>query len=136
MKNHFSLSLAVLLTLFGISDIQPVCAVVNHFAIGFIQFTYDGENEDPFIIIPLGNGNNTIPCFATVYDNYVVEINFTQQVGTADAEVYDDDMIVGIGHKSSTNSILTIQLPQTPGEYTIYVYLQDGTTFKGEYTIE
>ena len=135
MKKTLS-ALVCLLALFIFGSIQLVHATGNHQAIGFIQFAYVGENEDPFVIIPQGGGCLGIPASAIVYDDRAVEITFFCSLGAADAEICDGDIVVGTWHKPSGTQTMTIRLPALPRDYTIYLYLQNGITLKGEYTVE
>lgn len=132
MKNKTLISL---LLLFAACCIQSIKATGNFQPIGFIQFSYV-DNEDPHIYIPSGGGYLGIPASAIVYDDRAVIITFFCSYGSADAELCDGDIVVGTWHKPSGTQTMTIRLPVIPGDYTIYLYLQNGTILYGEYTLE
>ena len=103
--------------------------------VGFIQFSYVDDGNNPPVIIPYsGGGYSSILASGVVYDDGAIIITFNRPVGAVDAELYKDDMVVGIFHKPSTGNTMTVKLPLFPGDYTIYLYLQNGMTFVGEYT--
>ena len=131
---HFSvLSLAIMS---GILSFQATSATSGQIPIGFIEFSYIDENPDPQIIIPLGVGSWGFPATAVVFDDRAVIITFFCSYGSADAELCDGDIVVGTWHKPSGTQTMTIRLPVIPGDYTIYLYLQNGTILYGEYTLE
>jgi len=133
---HF-LAVCCLLFISAIVNKQEMNASSGHVPIGFIQFSYVDEGNNPPVIIPYGGvGYSGIPASAVVYDDRTIVIAFSRPVGTADAELQKDDMVVGISHKPSGSDTMTLRLPLSLGDYTIYLYLQDGTTLVGEYTQE
>ena len=136
MKNfkHF-LTVCCLLFMSAIFNMQEMNASSGLVPVGFIQFSHVDEGNNPPIIIPFGGGEySSITVSAIVYDDRSVIITFNRPVGAVDAELYKDDMVVGIFHKLSSGNTMTVRLPLFPGDYTIYLYLQNGMTFVGEYT--
>lgn len=128
------ITLISLLFLLFACSFHSINAIGNPQPIGFIQFSYAASVEEPIIYFPFGGGYSNIPASAVVYDDRAIIITFNLPVGSVDAELYIDDMVVGIFHKPSSGNTLTIRLPLIPGDYTIYLYLQNGMTLVGEYT--
>ena len=95
MKNYFKSTLFFLLTMTALCCSQTTKATGNHQQVGFIQFSYVIDNDDPIIITPLGGGYLGIPASAIVYDDCAVEITFYCSNGAADAEICDGDIVVG-----------------------------------------
>ena len=133
MKKRTLISLLILLS---ICFIQSIKAIENPQPIGFVQFSYVAGIEEPIIYFPFGGGYLSIPASAVVYDDRAVIITFFCTNGSADAELCDGDIVVGTWHKPSGTQTMTIRLPVIPGDYTIYLYLQNGTILYGEYTLE
>ena len=135
MKKITQICLLVLLSVCSLQSVS-VKAFGNPQPIGLVHFSYLVGIEEPIIYYPFGMGDSGIPASAVVYDDRTIVITFSRPVGSADAELQKDDMVVGISHKPSGSDTMTLRLPLSPGDYTIYLYLQDGTTLVGEYTQE
>ena len=136
MKNTKKITLCCQILLAAILFFQTIKANSGLIPIGYIQFAYIEEENNPPIINPLGNGSFSIPASAVVYDDRAVIITFFCSYGSADAELCDGDIVVGTWHKPSGTQTMTIRLTIIPGDYTIYLYLQNGTTLYGEYTLD
>lgn len=127
-------TLISLLFLLSVCFIQSIKAIESSQPIGFVQFLHVATVEEPIIYFPFGCGYSNITASGVVYDDRTIVITFNRPVGSVDAELYKDDMVVGIFQKPSTGNAMTVKLPLSPGDYTIYLYLQNGMTFVGEYT--
>ena len=136
MNNAKKISFCCQILLAAFLLFQTMKASSDLIPIGYIQFTYIEEENNPPIINPLGNGSFNIPASAIVYDDRTVIITFFCSLGSADAELCDGDIVVGTWHKPSGTQTMTIRLPVTSGDYTIYLYLQNGVTLQGEYLAE
>lgn len=120
----------------AIGVFQPIMAALDRNPIDVIPLAPIDDEGKPPVIIPLGEDSSSFTYYAMVYDDFSVELSFNQNIGTADAEIYNGDMVVSIWHKPSTSNTLSMNLPFAPGNYTIYVYLQNGQSFQGAYTVE
>ena len=137
MKAIKKIPLVSLLALVVFCGTQTIKAKIAHAPLGLIQFTYVEENEDdPFVFIPFDGSARGIPFYAVIYDDRTMVITFLYPVGSADAIICDGNFVVSTFHKPAGSQSMKLKLPTKPGNYTIYLRLQNGMIYQGEYTVD
>ena len=137
MKAIKRIPLVSLLALVVFCGTQTIKAKILHAPIGIIQFSYVEENEDdPFVFIPFDGRATGIPFYVVINDDRTMIITFLYPIGCAEAVICDGNFVVSTFHKPASSQSMTIKLPTKPGNYTIYLRLQNGMIYQGEYTVD